>query len=73
MPARTLLTPGTVAPIRSVPAHIPRPEYVGRKAPARSTEPWVQDAGTVELMRHAGKIAADEPGDVDVDDVAVLD
>jgi methionyl aminopeptidase len=59
MPARTLLTPGTVAPIRPVPAHIPRPEYVGRKSPARSTEPWVQDAETIELMRHAGRIAAD--------------
>ncbi len=59
MPARTLLTPGTVAPIRPVPSHIPRPEYVGKKSPARSTEPWVQDAGTIELMRHAGRIAAD--------------
>ncbi|MHA6784412.1 type I methionyl aminopeptidase [Pseudonocardia saturnea] len=58
MPARTLLTPGTVAPIRPVPAHIPRPEYVGKKSPARSTEPWVQDAETIELMRRAGKIAA---------------
>ena len=44
MPARTLLTPGTVAPMRPVPAHIPRPEYVGKPAPARSTEPWVQTA-----------------------------
>jgi methionyl aminopeptidase len=58
MPARTLLTPGTVAPIRPVPAHIPRPEYVGKKSPARSTEPWVQDAETIELMRRAGRIAA---------------
>ncbi|MBW0088188.1 type I methionyl aminopeptidase [Pseudonocardia sp. KRD-184] len=58
MSARTLLTPGTPTPIRPVPAHIPRPEYVGKKAPARSTEPWVQDAGTIELMRHAGRIAA---------------
>lgn len=58
MPARTLLTPGTVSPIRPVPAHIPRPEYVGKKAPARSTEPWVQAPETIELMRHAGRIAA---------------
>ncbi|MBW0132782.1 type I methionyl aminopeptidase [Pseudonocardia abyssalis] len=58
MSARTLLTPGTPTPIRPVPAHIPRPEYVGKKAPARSTEPWVQDAETIELMRHAGKVAA---------------
>ncbi|GAA2543315.1 type I methionyl aminopeptidase [Pseudonocardia hydrocarbonoxydans] len=58
MSTRTLLTPGTPTPIRPVPAHIPRPEYVGKKAPARSTEPWVQDAETIELMRHAGRIAA---------------
>jgi methionyl aminopeptidase len=58
MPARTLLTPGTVSPVREVPAHIPRPEYVGRKRPARSTEPWVQTPETIEAMRVAGRIAA---------------
>ncbi|HWM57672.1 MAG TPA: type I methionyl aminopeptidase [Pseudonocardia sp.] len=58
MPARTLLTPGTVAPIRPVPAHIPRPEYVGKAAPARSTEPWVQTPDVIEAMRVAGRIAA---------------
>jgi methionyl aminopeptidase len=58
MPARTLLTPGTVSPVREVPAHIPRPEYVGRKRPARSTEPWVQAPETIEAMRVAGRIAA---------------
>jgi methionyl aminopeptidase len=58
MPARTLLTPGTVSPVREVPAHIPRPEYVGRKMPARSTEPWVQAPETIEAMRVAGRIAA---------------
>jgi len=58
MPARTLLTPGTVSPVREVPAHIPRPEYVGRKKPARSTEPWVQTPETIEAMRVAGRIAA---------------
>jgi methionyl aminopeptidase len=58
MPARTLLTPGTVSPVREVPAHIPRPEYVGRKRPARSTEPWVQTPETIETMRVAGRIAA---------------
>jgi methionyl aminopeptidase len=59
MPARTLLTAGTVAPIRPVPAHIPRPEYVGKKSPARSGEPWVQTPEVVEAMRVAGRIAAD--------------
>ena len=58
MSTRTLLTPGTVSPVRPVPAHIPRPEYVGRKRPARSTEPWVQSPEVVELMRVAGRIAA---------------
>ncbi|WP_300013054.1 type I methionyl aminopeptidase [Pseudonocardia sp.] len=58
MPARTLLTPGTPTPIRPVPAHIPRPEYVGKKSPARSTEPWVQTPEVIEAMRHAGRIAA---------------
>ena len=58
MPTRTLLTPGRVAPTRPVPSHIPRPEYVGKPAPARSTEPWVQTPEVVEGMRVAGRIAA---------------
>jgi methionyl aminopeptidase len=58
MPARTLLTPGTVTPMRPVPAAIPRPEYVGKSAPARSTEPWVQTPEVIEAMRVAGRIAA---------------
>jgi methionyl aminopeptidase len=55
---RAPLTPGTQTPWRDVPASIPRPEYVGRKAPARWTGSDVQDAGTVERMRVAGRIAA---------------
>jgi methionyl aminopeptidase len=58
MPTRTLLGPGTVSPLREVPASIPRPEYVGRRKPARSTEPWVQTPETIEAMRVAGKVAA---------------
>src|ERR687894_2156509 len=58
MPARTLLTPGTVSPTRPVPAHIARPEYVGKKRPERSTDPWVQTPEVIERMRVAGKIAA---------------
>jgi len=58
MSARTLLVPGVVSPIRPVPAHIPRPEYVGRPKPARSTEPWVQTPEVIEAMRPAGRIAA---------------
>jgi methionyl aminopeptidase len=41
-----------------VPAHIPRPEYVGREAPAPYTGPEVKDADTIERMRRAGRLAA---------------
>lgn len=58
MPARTLLTPGNPTAIRPVPSRIPRPEYVGKASPAPSTEPWVQTPETIELMRHAGRVAA---------------
>jgi methionyl aminopeptidase len=58
MPARTLLTPGTVSPTLPVPAHIARPEYVGKKSPERNTDPWVQSPEVIERMRVAGKIAA---------------
>ena len=55
---RTTLTPGTPTPIRSVPASIPRPEYVGRDKPRPSTDPWVQPPEIIEKMRVAGRIAA---------------
>jgi methionyl aminopeptidase len=55
MPA--ILQPGRISPQRSVPAAIARPEYVGRRAP-RLGEPDVKDAGTIERMRVAGRIAA---------------
>src|SRR4051812_35516765 len=58
MPARTLLTPGTVSPIRPVPTQIPRPEYVGKDRPSRSNDPWVQTPEVIEAMRVAGRIAA---------------
>lgn len=59
MPARTLLTPGTATPERTVPGYIPRPEYVGKKAPSRSREPWVQTPEVIDAMRVASRIAAD--------------
>jgi len=43
--------------MRSVPASIPRPEYVGRRYP-RTGEPEVKDAATIERMRVAGRVAA---------------
>jgi methionyl aminopeptidase len=58
MPSRTLLTKGRVSPVRPVPAHITRPEYVGKPRPAPSREPWVQTPETIEAMRVAGRIAA---------------
>ena len=52
------LVPGVVSPQRAVPSEIARPEYVGRKAPARYTGPEVKDAETIERMRLASRIAA---------------
>jgi methionyl aminopeptidase len=58
MPTRTLLTPGTVSPLREVPARIPRPEYVGKPGPTRSADPYVQPPEIIAAMRVAGRIAA---------------
>jgi len=58
-PDARVLTPGAVSPQRDVPAHITRPEYVGRPAPAEYTGPEVMDTHTLEAMRTAGRIAAD--------------
>jgi methionyl aminopeptidase len=52
------IAPATVSPRRPVPASIPRPEYVDREAPARFTGSEVKDAGTIERMRAAGRLAA---------------
>lgn len=43
--------------MRKVPAHIPRPEYVGKKRP-KTGEPDVKTPEIIERMRVAGKIAA---------------
>ena len=58
MPVRTVLQSGQISPTRPVPAHIPRPEYVGKPRPTRRAEPWVQTPEVIEAMRTAGKIAA---------------
>src|SRR5215217_1169389 len=57
MTVRTPLKPGKLSPPRPVPAHIERPEYVGRKEPKR-TGTEIQDAETIERMRLAGRLAA---------------
>jgi methionyl aminopeptidase len=51
------VVPGKISPQRPVPAVVPRPEYVGRAAPARFTGPEVKDDETIERMRVAGKLA----------------
>jgi methionyl aminopeptidase len=53
----TLLQPGRVSPVRKVPAHIERPEYVGKKRP-KTGESDVKTPETIERMRVAGRIAA---------------
>ncbi|TNY34857.1 type I methionyl aminopeptidase [Thermomonospora catenispora] len=52
----TPLRPGRVSPMRKVPPHIPRPEYVGKKRP-KTGEPDVKSPEIIERMRVAGKIA----------------
>ncbi|MGP3969080.1 type I methionyl aminopeptidase [Streptomyces sp. 6N223] len=60
MSPQQLLAPGRLSPARSVPAAIPRPEYVGKgkKGPAPYTGPAAQSAETIERMRVAGRLAA---------------
>jgi methionyl aminopeptidase len=53
----TVLVPGRLSPMRPVPRNIPRPEYVGRPR-ARTGEPDVKTADTIERMRAAGRLAA---------------
>ncbi|MEN9749433.1 MAG: hypothetical protein RL149_511 [Actinomycetota bacterium] len=57
-PQTGFLIAGNVSPLRSVPAHIVRPEYVGKRAPAKYTEGDIWGKDEVELIRAAGKIAA---------------
>jgi methionyl aminopeptidase len=53
-----VLTPGVISPLRSVPSHIARPEYVGKKSPAEHLSGDIQTSETIEKMRIAGKLAA---------------
>ena len=53
-----VLTPGRVSPGLTVPAAIPRPEYVGRPGPERHRGTEVKDADTIARMRVAGRLAA---------------
>ncbi len=52
------LRPGSLSPVRTVPAHIERPEYVGKDRELPFTGSEVKDAETIERIRVASRIAA---------------
>ncbi len=54
----TPIAAATISPRREVPAHIDRPEYVDQPAPLPYRGPEAKDAETIELMRTAGRLAA---------------
>src|SRR3981189_3463339 len=57
MSVRAPLRPGQQSPWRAVPAHIARPEYVGKREPKRSNRN-IQSPDIIERMRVAGRLAA---------------
>jgi methionyl aminopeptidase len=61
---RSAVRPGVAGPRRGVPASIPRPEYVDKKAPKPFTGSEVKDAATIALMRRASRIAAQAMAEV---------
>lgn len=52
------LLPGRISATLPVPNSIPRPEYVGKPAPSEWTGTHVKTGEQIELIRAAGKIAA---------------
>jgi methionyl aminopeptidase len=52
------LLPGRLSPMRSVPADIVKPEYVGKPAPAPHVGGDVYDIQTIQRIRKASKLAA---------------
>lgn len=59
MTSRSPLVPGRVSPIRTVPDHIDRPEYVWKDTVQENIgEPFVQTPEVIEAMREASRIAA---------------
>lgn len=59
MCTRAPLTPGKLSPIRTVPDHIERPEYVWKDEVQENIgEPFVQTPEVIEAMREASTIAA---------------
>jgi methionyl aminopeptidase len=57
-PITGALIPGLISGTRVVPANIPRPEYVGKKIPAKYLGNHVQSPEAVQRIRAAGSIAA---------------
>ena len=57
-PETGFLIPGVVSPLLPVPATIARPEYVGKRTPAKHTGSYVQSQDAVAKIRAAGTIAA---------------
>ena len=59
MSNRSLLVPGKPTPIRTVPDHIERPEYVWKDEVRENIgETFIQPPEVIEAMREASKIAA---------------
>lgn len=55
---RESIVKGVVSPIRAVPQHIARPEYVGKTKSAKWKGGDVHDAATIERIRKSAKLAA---------------
>lgn len=53
------MLPGVVSPMRDVPDHIARPPYADSGVVEHRDEPRIKDAGVIERMRHAGRVAAE--------------
>ncbi len=52
------LKPGHVSPMRAVPEHIERPEYMFHDGPERVTASDIKSPETIAKIREAGRIAA---------------
>ena len=52
------LKPGRVSPMRAVPEHIERPEYMFHDGPERVTASEIKSPETIPMIREAGRIAA---------------
>ncbi|WP_456824184.1 type I methionyl aminopeptidase [Cellulomonas sp. P5_E12] len=55
---RAALVPGTLSPLRAVPAAIARPEYVGRSGPAHWSGSNVLEPEMIDRIRVAARLAA---------------